>query len=277
MNATFVPQFQGKPFCATHAINGNKVTKLTPARSRTPDRPDGPTPDRLLGAGPAVTGEDRCRVASWRVWCWEAVAISALGLVLTYSSSRVVNFAHGATAYAVAVFYHWLNQAQGWSIPASAVVSLLVFSPLLGIALWGLLFRRLTHAPAEVRFLATVGLWVALPAAVRIVFPFSQAEITQPQGLVRLPAEIFRLRIFDLSINGNQVAILAGGVVVVVGLTVLLRATPIGLVTRATVDLPRSAEVSGINTTLVTAGSWAVGDRARRGRGHPPRPAPRAE
>jgi hypothetical protein len=32
LNATFVPQFAGKPFCATRAINGSKVTKLTPAQ-----------------------------------------------------------------------------------------------------------------------------------------------------------------------------------------------------------------------------------------------------
>src|SRR5262249_59152771 len=63
-------------------------------------------------------------------------AISALGLVLTYSSSRVVNFAHGVTAYAVAVFYHWLNHEQGLSIIAAAAVSLLVFSPALGLFLW---------------------------------------------------------------------------------------------------------------------------------------------
>jgi branched-chain amino acid transport system substrate-binding protein len=31
-NAAFVPQFDGKPFCATGVINGNKLTKLTPAQ-----------------------------------------------------------------------------------------------------------------------------------------------------------------------------------------------------------------------------------------------------
>ncbi len=186
-------------------------------------------------------------------------AISALGLVLTYSSSRIVNLAHGATAYTVAVFYHWLNHEQGWSIPAAATVSLLVFSPLLGLVLWALLFRRLTHSPAAIRFLATVGLWVALPVAVRLVFPFSQGEIFQPQGLVKLPVDIFHLSVFNVAINGNQVAVLLGGVVVVVGLSVLLRATPVGLATRAAVDSPRSAGLSGINTTMVSAGSWMLG------------------
>jgi branched-chain amino acid transport system permease protein len=186
-------------------------------------------------------------------------AISALGLVLTYSSSRVLNFAHGVTAYSAAVFYHWLNTEQGWSIPSSAVVTLLVFSPLLGLFLWAILFRRLTHAPPEVRFLATVGLWVALPAATRLVFPFSQGEINVSQGLARVPVTIFHLSALGVSINANQVVVLVGGVAVVVGLSLLLRATPLGLATRATVDSPRSAEVSGINTTLVTASSWMIG------------------
>lgn len=186
-------------------------------------------------------------------------AISALGLVLTYSSSRIVNFAHGSTAYAVAVFYHWLNHEQGWSIVPAAVVALLVFSPILGFVLWAVVFRRLTHMPPAIRFLATVGLWVALPAAVRLVFPFSQGEIFQPQGLVKVPVDIFHLDTLGVSINGNQVAVLVGAAAVVLGLSVLLRATPAGLATRATVDSPRTAALSGINTTLVTAGSWMIG------------------
>ncbi|HEY5172947.1 MAG TPA: branched-chain amino acid ABC transporter permease, partial [Acidimicrobiia bacterium] len=186
-------------------------------------------------------------------------AISALGLVLTYSSSRIVNFAHGSTAYAVAVFYHWLNHEQGWSIVSAAIVALLVFSPALGLLLWAIVFRRLTHAPSAIRFLATVGLWVALPAAVRLVFPFSQGEIFQPQGLVKVPVDIFHLDALGVSINGNQIAVLVGAAAVVVGLSVLLRATPVGLATRATVDSPRTAGVSGINTTMVTAGSWMIG------------------
>ncbi len=186
-------------------------------------------------------------------------AISALGLVLTYSSSRVINFAHGATAYTVAVFFHWLNQVQGWSIPASAAISLLVFSPLLGLALWGILFRHLTHSPPDVRFLATVGLWVALPAGVQLAFPFSQGQILQPQGFATVPVAIYHLSALGVSVNANQVAVLIGGAVVVVGLSALLRATPVGLATRATVDSPRTAAISGINTTMVTAGSWMVG------------------
>ena len=184
-------------------------------------------------------------------------AISALGLVLTYTSSRVLNFAHGALAYFAAVFYYWLNNQQGWSIPAAAIVTILVMCPALGLFLWAILFRRLTHAPSEVRFVSTVGLWVALPALTKILFPFSKTETFDAQGLVKSPPDIFN--VLGINVNENQAAVLISAVVVVVTLTIVLRATPIGLTTRATVDSPRTARISGINTSAITAGSWMAG------------------
>ena len=61
-------------------------------------------------------------------------AISALGLVLTYKSSRVFNFAHGAIAYGIAVFYYYLTRQNGWSIEAAAPFTILVVAPLVGLA-----------------------------------------------------------------------------------------------------------------------------------------------
>lgn len=184
-------------------------------------------------------------------------AISALGLVLTYTSSRVFNFAHGATAYSIAVVYYWLNTENGWSIPAAAAFCILVVAPALGLGLWALLFRRLTHAPPEVRFVSTVGLWVALPALTKILLPFSKNEIFEPPGLVSRPASV--MHILGVAVNEDQLAVLIGGLAVVIGLTALVRLTPIGLMTRATVDSPRTAASSGINTTAITAASWMLG------------------
>jgi len=184
-------------------------------------------------------------------------AIAALGLVLTYSSSRVLNFAHGAIGYSIAVLHYWLSNEQGWPLLASAAFCIIVVSPLLGLFLWLVLFRRLTHAPPEVRFVSTVGLWVALPAFVKILFPFSKAEVFDPKGLVQAPADVFD--VLGISINENQIAVLVSAAVIAIGFTALLRATPFGLATRATVDSPRTAGISGINTRLVTASSWMLG------------------
>jgi branched-chain amino acid transport system permease protein len=180
-----------------------------------------------------------------------------LGLVLTYTSSRVLNFAHGAIAYSAAVFYYWLNNQEGWSIPAAAVVTVLVMCPMLGLFLWAVLFRRLTHAPPEVRFVSTVGLWVALPALTKLLFPFSKSEILDARGLISPPPDIFD--VLGVNVNENQAAVLIAAVAVVVILTVVLRTTPLGLMTRGAVDSPRTARISGVNTSAITAGSWMVG------------------
>jgi branched-chain amino acid transport system permease protein len=184
-------------------------------------------------------------------------AISVLGLVLTYKSSRVFNFAHGAIAYFVAIFYYWLHTRQGWSLPAAAFVSIFVVSPLLGLFLWAALFRRLAHAPPVVRFVSTVGLWVALPALVKVVFPFTRNEIFQPEGLIEGSPRVFD--VFGVAINANQVVVLVGAALVAAALTAVIRFTPLGLSIRATVDSPRVAGIAGINTSSVTAISWMVG------------------
>ena len=184
-------------------------------------------------------------------------AISALGLVLTYTASRVFNFAHGAIAYFVAVFYYWLHTRHGWSVPAAAVVSIGVMSPLLGLFLWAALFRRLAHTPPVVRFVSTVGLWVALPALVKVIFPFTKNEIFEPTGLIEGSPRVFD--VFGVNINANQLVVLVGAAVVAAGLTVLIRYTPLGLSVRATVDSPRVAGIAGVNTSVVTASSWMLG------------------
>jgi branched-chain amino acid transport system permease protein len=184
-------------------------------------------------------------------------AISALGLVLTYKASRVFNFAHGAIAYFVAIFYYWLHTRHGWSVPAAAFVSIGVVSPLLGLFLWAALFRRLAHAPPVVRFVSTVGLWVALPALVKVMFPFAKNEVFEPEGLIEGAPRVFD--VFGVAINANQLVVLAGAALVAVALTALIRFTPLGLSIRATVDSPRVAGISGINTSSVTAISWMVG------------------
>ena len=186
-------------------------------------------------------------------------AISALGLVLTYKSSRVFNFAHGAIAYGIAVFYYYLTRQNGWSIEAAAPFTILVVAPLVGLALYFALFRRLTHATPTVRLVSTVGLWVALPALVKILFPVAKSEIENPEGLVRSPANVEFVKVFGSYVNENQVAVIVSAVVIVLVTSIVLRFTPIGLATRMTVDQPRNAGIAGVNTEAVTAGSWMAG------------------
>jgi branched-chain amino acid transport system permease protein len=186
-------------------------------------------------------------------------AISALGLVLTYTSSRVFNFAHGALAYAIAVFYYYLTRQNGWSIAAAAPFTILVVAPLVGLFLYFVLFRRLTHATPTVRLVSTVGLWVAIPAITRVVFPFASTEIFNPEGLVSSPADPNFLKVFGTYVNENQFVVILSAAVIAIVATLVLRFSSLGLATRMTVDHPRNAGIAGVNTEAVTAGSWMVG------------------
>src|SRR5438046_978565 len=97
-------------------------------------------------------------------------AIASVGLVLTYSSSRVFNFAHGALAFFVAMTFHDLAIDHGWNTFVAAFVAIVIVSPLLGLFLWAVLFRRLSDTPPAVRLVATVGLFVAIPPLANMLF-----------------------------------------------------------------------------------------------------------
>ena len=90
-------------------------------------------------------------------------AIATLGLVLTYTSTRIFNFAQGAIAFFLAITFYELTVDHGWNPRLAGFVTVFVISPLFGLLLWAVLFRRLSDAPPSVRLVSTIGLWVALP------------------------------------------------------------------------------------------------------------------
>ena len=71
-------------------------------------------------------------------------SIMASGLVLTYTTSGIFNFAHGAVAFATAYLYYQLNTGLGVPDRARARSSaVFIFAPLLGLLLDRILLRRL--------------------------------------------------------------------------------------------------------------------------------------
>src|SRR4029453_7587164 len=90
-------------------------------------------------------------------------SIMASGLVLTYQTSGVFNFAHAAVAFTSAYFYYQLNTGQGIPIVPSIILTVVFFAPLLGLALDRIVLGRLSTAPMYARIGGTIGVLVALP------------------------------------------------------------------------------------------------------------------
>src|SRR3954466_3683615 len=89
-------------------------------------------------------------------------AVSASGLVVTYTTSGIFNFAHGAIGMFMAFTYWELRVHQHWPAPLALLVVLLVLSPLMGALIERLLMRRLYGAPMAVTIVVTLALLLIL-------------------------------------------------------------------------------------------------------------------
>ena len=182
-------------------------------------------------------------------------AIASLGLVLTYVSSRIFNFAQGALAFFIALLFYELNTERGWSTWSAALISIGVVAPLLGLLLWAVLFRRLTDAPTTVQLVATIGLSVAIPPIAKTLFIAEEPAL--PPGFFTAPVP--EVDVFGVTLNANQIAVFVSAVVVGLALAVVLRFTMFGLTVRGVVDHRPLASVLGINPGVVTAAAWMIG------------------
>src|ERR1700722_6628458 len=97
-------------------------------------------------------------------------AICSAGLVITYTSSGILNFAFGAIAYFIARFYYFLNTQHHWAIAPAGILSILVMGPLLGVFLYFALFQFLRLSTTLVKIVATLGLSVVFPPLATILF-----------------------------------------------------------------------------------------------------------
>jgi branched-chain amino acid transport system permease protein len=89
-------------------------------------------------------------------------AITATGLVVTYTTTGVFNFAHGAVGMIAAFTYWQLWQSWHWPMVLSLLVVLFVEAPLLAVGVEFTLMRRLHGGSTERTLMVTLGLLVIL-------------------------------------------------------------------------------------------------------------------
>src|SRR6476661_292509 len=87
-------------------------------------------------------------------------ALAASGLVITYVSTGVLNFAFGSFAYFIARTYYYFHVEQGWGIVPAAALCLCVVSPLLGLFFYVAIFRFLRLSTQLIKVVVTIGLSV---------------------------------------------------------------------------------------------------------------------
>jgi branched-subunit amino acid ABC-type transport system permease component/ABC-type branched-subunit amino acid transport system ATPase component len=192
--------------------------------------------------------------------------IMASGIVLTYETTGIFNFAHGAVAFATAFVYWQLHSGAHWPIVPAAIFSILIFAPLMGLILDKIMLRRLATAPVYARIVGTIGLLVALPNLALWVLeeinargyhlPTTTEVITVP-GLGPTPPYTWHL-MKGLVLDSDQLATFAAALIAAVGLWVVIRRTRVGLLMRADVDRRELATLRGVNTGQVSSLTWVL-------------------
>src|SRR3954447_8663685 len=183
------------------------------------------------------------------------ISLIAMGIVLIFRSSRVINFAVGDLGVPSAALLGVMVGAHGWPY-WPALISALVIGTLAGALVELTVIRRLFTAPRVIVLVATIGV-AQLAQAVTLALPeyrTGSLQTTFPSPITgewHLPG--------DIVLKGGQLMALIIVPIVTVGLWWLLGHTVFGESVRASVGNPDLARLTGINSKMVSTAVWAIG------------------
>jgi ABC-type branched-subunit amino acid transport system ATPase component/ABC-type branched-subunit amino acid transport system permease subunit len=179
------------------------------------------------------------------------VAVIAVGVVLVYRATRIINFAVGnmgvvgaAVLSLLVVQYH----VPFWVGLAVALLLGLAFGAVVDLAI----IRRLRKSPRVVVLVATIGVsQLALAIAIKIPTP---TAIT-----THFPSAINGTwTVAGVTVRGSDLSILIIVPITLIALTWFLDRTTLGRTVKACSSNPRLARLSGISPKMVSTLVWAL-------------------
>ncbi|MHB8464743.1 MAG: branched-chain amino acid ABC transporter permease [Acidimicrobiales bacterium] len=180
-----------------------------------------------------------------------AYAIAASGLVLTYTTTGIFNFAHGAIGMLMAFMYWELAVNHHWPQPLALAVVLLVIAPLTGLIIERVLMRKLASATPGVSLAVTLGLLVLFIGIANARWPSKSRFV--PQFF-----NGHHVQVFGVAVTYHKILMFGLAAVVALMLRLLLFGTRIGVAMRAVVDDPELASLNGMKPVRVSQLSWAL-------------------
>jgi branched-subunit amino acid ABC-type transport system permease component len=182
--------------------------------------------------------------------------IAASGLVVTYTTSGIFNFAHGAVAMLAAFTYWQMRWGWGWPAPIALLVVLGVLAPLLGAALYGVVMRGLRNVSEVAR--------IVVPVSVTLGFLALSTWIWDPTPRTPRLFPLFfgagkTVTVGGVNLAWHELGAMVIAVLVAVGLRFLFVATRTGVAMRAVVDDPDLLELNAGKPERLAMASWALG------------------
>ncbi|MDQ1697629.1 MAG: branched-chain amino acid transport system permease protein livM [Frankiaceae bacterium] len=179
-------------------------------------------------------------------------ALIATGLVVTYNTTGIFNFAHGAIAMVGAYAFWQFWQGWGWPAPLALVMVVLVLAPLFGLFIERLLMRPLRGAPVDLTLVVTLGLLLFLVGLAQIIW--------DPSEVRNLPS-FFNgdgKRIGYVLVTYHEVVAVAATVAIAIALRLLFNTTRTGIAMRAVVDNADLLAMAGGRPIRIQQLSWML-------------------
>jgi ABC-type branched-subunit amino acid transport system ATPase component/ABC-type branched-subunit amino acid transport system permease subunit len=180
-------------------------------------------------------------------------ALVAMGIVLVYRSSRVINFAVGDLGVPATAVLAVLVVRSGWPYFPALLFALFV-GTVAGAVIELAVIRRLFHAPRVIVLVATIGV-AQLARAVTMQLPAYRTGKFQSQ----YPSPITgSWEIGSVTVTGPQLFVVIVVPVVALFLWWLLGHTPFADAVRASATNRDLARLTGISPKLVSTAVWAL-------------------
>ncbi|MCU1455159.1 MAG: transporter related protein [Acidimicrobiales bacterium] len=177
--------------------------------------------------------------------------LAATGLVLTYKTSGIFNFAHGSVASLAVFAFYELRIKQGLPWPLAAFIAVFVLGPI-----GGLLLERMARLLADVghvlKITATVGL-------ILVVIAFGNIYYGDVTELFPTYLPIKTVKFAGVFIGYDQIIIFVIAVTCTTALAIFFKRAPLGVKMRGVVDDAALLSMTGTSPARVRQYAWMIG------------------
>jgi ABC-type branched-subunit amino acid transport system ATPase component/branched-subunit amino acid ABC-type transport system permease component len=206
-------------------------------------------------SGLPVTGSSILGFVITGVALGSIYGVAAQGLVVTYATSGVFNFAQGAIGMFLAFVYWEFRVDIGLPTIVGILLTVLVAAPLMGVLIERGIMRFLTDSPIVAQLVVTIGLMLGLMGLAASVWnPNSSTQ--------RVIPTFFGTSGFNIGstfMPYYRVITIATGIAIGLLLRFLLYHTRLGITMRAVVDNRDLTVLNGARPASATMMAWALG------------------
>jgi len=178
-------------------------------------------------------------------------ALSALGFVLIYKSSRVLNIAHGQIIAVGAFITYALTVGIGIPIYISFLMSL-ILTFLMAMSVERIFLRKLIGEPIISVIMVTIGLMSILDGIIYLT-PFGRGNFSFPEFLPKTP-----LSLAGISISWTQLVGVIITIILIAGFSWFFKRSTLGISMRAVSDDQLASMSIGISIPRVFGLAWAT-------------------